>query len=97
VGVNIFDRDREVLEAMREVYRQIADTELAGETADLILAREVPAAEWRQASILATANRLDKMAEASPSVMVRTRVTRLAYTLRRNHAALVRFLSEDGD
>lgn len=92
--VNIFDRDRAVLEAIREVYRQIADTELAAETADLILTRKVPAEHWEQASILASANRLDKMAAASPSVMVQSFIAGAAEEIRKRHAAIVWFLHE---
>lgn len=91
--VTIFDRDRAVVEAIREVYRQIADTELAADTADLILTRKVPPEEWRQASILASANRLDKMAAASPNWMTQSVIEQAAAVLRRNHAELVRLLS----
>lgn len=94
--IRVFDCDRRVLEAMRKVYHQIDDTELRQDTMALILSRQVPPEEWEQANILASADRLDKLAAASPSAIGKSFIANAAEQMRTRHAGLVRFLYKSG-
>lgn len=84
-GMSVFDTDRVILEAIRQVYRQIGDKVLAGKASSLIHLRKVPPDEWWAAYLLVVADDLDCLADKLPHGSVAHTLTKASAELRAKH------------